>query len=73
MHMILLVSLMLGIDPLVNNNEKIEICRWFLNIPRLGLLLTSSLLWVAMCLDLLFLQLLPTMIEFVVVKKIIVL
>lgn len=63
------VSLVLSIDTPVHNSEKIEISRWFLNIPRLGLLLTSSLLWLAMCLDLLFLQLLPTMIEIVVVKK----
>jgi hypothetical protein len=55
MHMILLISLKLAIDLLVHNNEKIERSKWFLNISRLDLLLSSSLL--------------PVMVEFVVLKK----
>jgi hypothetical protein len=54
MHMILLISLKLAIDLLVHNNEKIERSKWFLNISRLDLLLSSSLL--------------PVMVKFVVLK-----
>jgi hypothetical protein len=65
--MVLLISLKLTIDLLVHNNEKIERSKWFLNISRLNLLLSSSLLWFPCAL--LLLQLLPIVVEFVVFRK----